>query len=359
MINRERIINTFCELAKIDSLSGQELDISKELIKRLSNIGIKAKLDTYGNVVSQTNSEKTLILSAHMDTVQPGTNVKPIVTSDRISSDGTTILGGDCKAGITAILEGLTSLKEDRADYTDVEIIFTREEEIGLHGAQNLDFHKLNSKEAIIFDGEGPVSQITVESPTAIEFDIEITGRAAHAGVEPEKGISAIRIAADLITRLPQGRIDSESTFNIGRIHGGSVRNTVPEKTILNGEFRSLNMETVDSINILLKDKIKEIQTLYPDALIKETILENFESYQITDDDPVLIKIQNALLKLGLEPEMKPSGGGTDGNIFRKNGVDSIVVGMATHNMHTLREYVTISDLVDAAHFCEAILKSK
>ena len=124
MINRERIINTFCELAKIDSLSGQELDISKELIKRLSNIGIKAKLDTYGNVVSQTNSEKTLILSAHMDTVQPGTNVKPIVTSDRISSDGTTILGGDCKAGITAILEGLTSLKEDRADYTDVEIIF-------------------------------------------------------------------------------------------------------------------------------------------------------------------------------------------------------------------------------------------
>ena len=94
-------------------------------------------------------------------------------------------------------------------------------------------------------------------------------------------------------------------------------------------------------------------------TIIQETILKNFESYQITDDDPVLIKIQNALLKLGLEPEMKPSGGGTDGNIFRKNGVDSIVVGMATHNMHTLREYVTISDLVDAAHFCEAILKSK
>lgn len=359
MINRERIINTFCELAKIDSLSGQELNISKELIKRLSKIGIKAKLDTYGNVVSQTHDQKTLILSAHMDTVQPGVNIKPVITSDRISSDGTTILGGDCKAGITAILEGLTSLKEDKVDYTDVEIIFTREEEIGLCGAQKLDFNKLNSKEAIIFDGEGPVSQITIQSPTAIEFDIEITGRAAHAGVEPEKGISAIRIAADLITRLPQGRLDSESTFNIGRMYGGSVRNTVPDKTILNGEFRSFNMETIDSVNILLTDKIKEIQTLYPDAFIKETILKNFESYQIDDNDPILLKIQNALLKLGLEPEMKPSGGGTDGNIFRKNGIDSIVVGMATHNMHTLREYVTISDLVDAAHFCETILKNK
>jgi len=359
VINRERIINTFCELAKIDSPSGQELKISKELIKRLSDIGIVAQLDTYGNVVTQTNKKNTLILSAHMDTVQPGNNIKPVVSSDRISSDGTTILGGDCKAGITAILEGLTSLKEDNSDYKDIEIIFTREEEIGLYGAQKIDFNKLNSKEAIVFDGEGPVSQITIESPTAIEFDIEITGKAAHAGVEPEKGISAIRIAADLITRLPQGRIDAESTFNIGRIYGGSVRNTVPEKAILNGEFRSLNMESIDSINTILMDKIKEIQTLYPDALIKENILKNFESYRINKNDPILIKIQNALLKLGLEPDMKPSGGGTDANIFRKNGIDSIVVGMATHNMHTLREYVTISDLVDAAHFCETILKNR
>tara|TARA_A100001037_G_scaffold306693_1_gene354170 strand:+ start:60875 stop:61954 length:1080 start_codon:yes stop_codon:yes gene_type:complete len=359
VINRERIINTFCELAKIDSISGEESNISKELIKRLSSIGINSELDSYGNVVSKSKEENTIILSAHMDTVQPGKNIKPVVASDIISSDGSTILGGDCKAGITAILEGLTSIREDKSDPIGVEIIFTKEEEVGLYGAQNLNFKELKSKEAIIFDGEGPVSRITSASPTAIEFDIEITGKAAHAGVEPEKGISAIRIAADLVTRLPQGRLDSESTFNIGRIYGGSVRNTVPETTILNGEFRSLNMETIDSINIILEEKLKEIQTLYPNALIKENIKENFESYQINNNESILLKVQNALSELGLEPDLKPSGGGTDGNVFRKNGITSIVVGMATHNMHTLREYVTISDLVDAAHFCETILKNK
>ena len=200
MINRERIIQTFCDLVQIDSPSGEEEEMAQEMIGRLEKLGLETKRDDYGNIVASDGREHPILLSAHLDTVEPGRGIKPSVKGDSIISDGSTILGGDCKAGISAILEALESVIEDGGDYHPVELAFTREEEIGLVGARNLDFSLLTAKEAIVFDGEGPVSQITSSSPTYIGFDIEITGRSAHAGVEPEKGLSAISIAADIIT---------------------------------------------------------------------------------------------------------------------------------------------------------------
>ena len=150
-----------------------------------------------------------------MDTVEPGRGIKPKIDGDRIVSGGTTILGGDAKAGVSVILEALESIREDDASHLPLEVVLTREEELALRGAKNLDMSMIRSKEAIVFDGEGPVSRITSASPTYIGFDIEITGRAAHAGVEPEKGISAIRIASELVNQLPNGRLDQETTFNV------------------------------------------------------------------------------------------------------------------------------------------------
>ena len=297
------------------------------------------------------------MLSAHLDTVEPGRGIKPSIDGDKIVSDGTTILGGDCKAGVSAILEALESVIEDGGDYRPVELAFTREEEIGLVGARNLDFNLINAKEAIVFDGEGPVSQITASSPTYIGLDIEITGRAAHAGVEPEKGLSAIRIAADIITRLPQGRLDENTTFNIGNIEGGTVRNAVPENTIIKGEFRSTSLESLDGLRVQIADVIKEVQDIYPEASLDDHLHTEFETYTLTDADPATLRTMKALANIGVTPTMKPSGGGTDGNVFRLNGISSVVVGMADHGMHTVREFVTIPDLVDAAHLCEALLR--
>ncbi|HIC49211.1 MAG TPA: M20/M25/M40 family metallo-hydrolase, partial [Dehalococcoidia bacterium] len=276
---------------------------------------------------------------------------------DRIVSDGTTILGGDCKAGVSVILEALESVSEDGEEYRPVELAFTREEEIGLVGARNLDFTLINAKEAIVFDGEGPVSQITASSPTYIGFDIEVTGRAAHAGVEPEKGLSAIQIAAHIISRLPQGRLDENTTFNVGNIEGGTVRNAVPENTTIKGEFRSTSLESLDGLRVQIAEVLKEVRDLYPDALVDDHLHTEFETYTLTDDDPATLRTKNALASIGLDPTMKPSGGGTDGNVFRLNGISSVVVGMADHGMHTVREFVTIPDLVDAAHLCEALLR--
>ena len=197
MINRDRLVKTFTDLVQIDSPSGEEEAMAVELTQRLEGFGLTVKRDAYGNVIANDGRPDPILLSAHMDTVEPGRGIKPSVDGDRIVSDGTTILGGDCKCGVSAILEALESVYEDGlTPHTGIEVAFTREEEIGLVGARNLDFSMLTAKEAIVFDGEGSAAQITSSSPTYIGFDVEITGRAAHAGVEPEKGLSAIRIAA-------------------------------------------------------------------------------------------------------------------------------------------------------------------
>lgn len=357
MINRERLVKTFCDLARIDSPSGEEEAIARELVRRLEALGLKVGRDAYGNVIASDGGRDPLLLSAHMDTVEPGRGVKPRVEGDRIVSDGTTILGGDCKAGVSAILEALESIQEDGVRHVGIEVAFTREEEIGLVGARNLDFSMLKAREAIVFDGEGPASQVTSASPTYIGFDIEVKGRAAHAGVEPEKGLSAIRIAAEIIARLPQGRLDPETTFNIGTIQGGTVRNAVPEQTLVRGEFRSRNMETLDSIRLQFLQVLADVRRMFPEAAIQDHLHTEFEAYTLTDQDPAARRVMAAMRGLGMQPVLKPSGGGTDGNVFRQRGISAVVVGMADHNMHTVREYVAIPDLVDAAHLCETLLR--
>ncbi len=357
MIRRDRIVETFCELVKIDSPSGEEEAVAQVLVAKLEGMGLSVVRDDYGNVVATDGGDDPIILSAHMDTVEPGRGVEPSVEGERIVSDGTTILGGDCKAGVAAILEALESIFEDDAPHGAIEVAFTREEEIGLVGARNLDFSLLSGVEAVVFDGEGPPSRITSSSPEYIGFDIEITGQAAHAGVEPEKGISSIRIAAEIITRLPQGRLDEETTFNVGTIEGGTVRNAVPENTTVRGEFRSRSIESLDGLRLQVDDAVNEVRALFPDAEIDCHLHTEFVRYELHDDEPALNRVRRALESLGLTPTMEPSGGGTDGNVFRLNDISAVVVGMADHGMHTKQEYVTIPDLVDAAHLCETLLR--
>jgi len=358
MINQDRLIKTFCDLVTIDSPSGKEYEISKELTARLTKLGFHVTVDSYGNLIASEGGEKTFMLSAHMDTVEPGTGIVPKVEleSDRIISTSETILGGDCKAGISAILEALESISEDSSKRIPVEVVFTKEEELGLQGAANLDFSKINSKEAIVFDGEGAPNEIITISPTYFSFDITIEGKAAHAGVDPENGISSIHIAAELISKLPQGRLDHETTFNVGTIKGGNVRNSVPKDTVINGEFRSPSIETLDGLKMQVLEAVNQIQTKYKEANVDNKIYTNFKSYKIENDNPLAIRIATAIKSVGLTPKTKYSGGGSDANIFREKGINSVVVGMADHNMHSLAEYVTISELVSAAKLCETLI---
>ncbi len=356
VIDQERLINTFCDLVRIDSPSGEEEAVAQELRKRLTTLGFEVKRDAHGNLIAVEEGENPLLLSGHMDTVEPGRGIKPRVDGDRIVSDGATILGGDCKAGIAAILEALESIHEDGANRIPVQLAFTRGEELGLVGARNLDFSLLSAREAVVFDGNGPSSKITTASPTYMSFEVRITGKAAHAGVEPEKGLSAIRIASEIITDLHQGRIDHETTFNTATISGGSVRNAVPETASFTGEFRSLNVETLDLVRLHLLNTLEEARRKYPDAVIKEDLNVEYEMYALPSDDAMIERVSRVLVPMGLHPQLEASGGGTDANILSQNGISCVVVGMSTQEMHTTREYVPIKDLMDTAMFCQALL---
>ncbi|MCH8808678.1 MAG: M20/M25/M40 family metallo-hydrolase, partial [Proteobacteria bacterium] len=272
MIDRDRLVNAFCGLVRIDSPSDEEEDMARHLTQRLEGLGFRVDRDAHGNVIASEDGENPLLLSAHMDTVEPGRGIKPQVNGDRIVSDGTTILGGDCKAGVASILEALEASAEDGTHRRPVQVVFTRGEEIGLVGANNLDYSMIKAKESVVFDGNGPVNTITGASPSYVSFDVTVKGRAAHAGVEPEKGLSAIRIVTEIIQELPQGRLDEETTFNVGMISGGSVRNAVPSDAAFGGEFRSRNIETLDSLRMQVVSTLEAARKKYSDATIQEDL---------------------------------------------------------------------------------------
>jgi tripeptide aminopeptidase len=358
MIEEDRIVTTFKDLVQIDSESGNEDAMAAEMTRRLEELGFEVKTDSYGNLIAGEEGDDPFMLSGHLDTVTPGNGIKPIIDGDRIRSDGSTIGGGDNKAGLAIILEALTSLKEDGTKRIPLEVVISREEEPGLIGAHALDFSMIRSKQSVVFDREGPVNRITLSSPTYIAFDFEVTGRAAHAGIEPENGISAIRIASELIAQLPQGRLDEETTFSVGTIEGGSTRNTVPESATVTGEFRTMNMETLDNLLLEIENVLTEIRGKYPEATITEDLVPKFKTFRITDEDPCTKRVVAALQALGLEPDFQLSGGGSDANVFWEQGISSVVCGMADYNMHTLREYVVIPELVQAAEFCSELIKA-
>ena len=188
MINEDRLVKTFCDLVQIDSPSDEEEEVAQDLSRRLEALGFEILRDAHGNLIAREDGENPLLLSAHMDTVEPGRGIKPTIEGDRIVSDGTTILGGDCKAGVAAILEGLESVVEEGLPRRTLQLAFTRGEEIGLVGARNMDFSMITADEAVVFDGNGPVNKLTGSSPTYVSFEVNITGPVGACGCRAGKG---------------------------------------------------------------------------------------------------------------------------------------------------------------------------
>ena len=189
MPDRKRLIETLIDLIRIDSPSGEEDAIDTEVSARLAALGLAVEHDAYGNIIARLDGDgEPVLLSAHLDTVEPGRGIQPQLDGDTLRSDGTTILGGDCKAGVAIVLEALASVVEKGDNRRAVEVAFSRHEEGGLVGVHHMDFGLLTAKHGIVFDGEGPPNRITVSAPSQNVVTAEIMGRAAHAGLEPEKG---------------------------------------------------------------------------------------------------------------------------------------------------------------------------
>ena len=367
MPDRQRLTQTLMELIRIDSPTGEEDAIDAHLSNLLANLGAVVRHDDYGNLVATlagsdgSASQPPVLLSAHMDTVEPGRGIKPILDPDgeTLRSDGTTILGGDCKAGLAIVMEGLTSAVEAGTPRRPVQVVFSRAEEGGLNGARNLDFSLVHAETGIVFDGEGPVSRICVGAPAQNIVQANITGVAAHAGLEPENGVSALLVAANILTRLPLGRIDEETTSNIGLLQGGLKRNIVPEHAYLDGELRSRNQAKLDNYTAEFERAFDQVASMYPLASIDLNIWSQYRAYSVPQDHPSLTLISRCVDASGLTPSTETTGGGSDANVFFEHGIAALPVGIGVRDFHTTRETANLSEIFDGARVCEALVAAE
>lgn len=360
MINKKRLIKTLIDLVKIDSPSGSEDKVAREMTKRLKNLGGEVEVDGFGNIIAKFSGVgEPLLLNAHLDTVEPGCGIKPKISSQRIETDGSTILGGDDKAGLAIILEAIIVLKEDNRPHFPLEVILTRGEEVGLLGALNLDYGKISAKQGISFDGHGPVSNITVAAPGYNRVDVTIIGRSAHAGVEPEKGISAIEIASKIISEFKLGRIDEETTANIGLIEGGSARNAVAERAHFKGEIRSRDLAKLEAHTKHFREVLAKFDAAFEEAVLEIDIAHEFNPYHFSEDHPMIQRILQICKNLKIKPSLEPTGGGADVNIFNAHGLEVVCVGTGGYELHTKREYLVIKEFIEAAKFAAELITAK
>ena len=364
MIDRERLVRTVTELISIDSTTGEEDAIDAHLSARLSDLGASVQHDAYGNLVATlpgnngSAGQSPVMLSAHMDTVEPGRGIQPSLDADgdTLRSDGTTILGGDCKAGLAIVMEGITAAMEGGGLWRPVQVVFSRAEEGGLNGARNLDFSLIKATNGMVFDGEGPVSRICVGAPAQNVVQCHITGVAAHAGLEPENGVSALLVAANILTRLPLGRIDHETTSNIGVLEGGLKRNIIPEQAYMDGELRSRDQSKLENYTVEFRRAFDQVAAMYPRAEISLDIRNQYQAYRVPESDPALVDIARAVTAAGLTPTMETTGGGSDANVFFEHGIVALPVGIGVRDFHTTRETASIREMFDAAVVCQKFI---
>ena len=357
MANRDRLVETLINLIKIDSPTGEEDEMDREVSMRLQQLGFTVRHDAYGNVIAKLDGAgEPVILSAHLDTVEPGRGIRPQLDGDVLRSDGTTILGGDCKAGVAIVLEALTAVVESGKSHLPVEVIFSRAEEGGLNGDRNLDFSLVSARRGVVFDGEGEVNRLTVAAPAQNVVKAEIVGRASHAGVEPEKGISALVIAGHVLTRLPLGRIDEETTANVGYLEGGLKRNIIPERAFLDGEIRSRDQAKLDQYTDKFREVFDEVSGMFPEARLELDVTNTYRAYRVDAEHPTVVMLANALSGIGLEPQMKGTGGGSDANVFFEHGIAALPVGIGVRSFHTREETAVIPEVLQGAEMCQRLL---
>jgi tripeptide aminopeptidase len=350
-INKARLLKTFTDLLRVNSPSFCENEIGDLLSGMLRERGCRVAIQKYGkffNIIAfkkgNTAGGRPLLLSGHMDTIEPTEGIRFSVRYGRVCSTGNTVLGADDKSALAQILEALAVLKEDDLEHGDIEIVFTSSEEKGLQGAKNLDFRRIRSRCGLVLDSSGRVGRLVVAAPTQITYAMLILGKAAHAGIEPEKGISAIRVAAEVISGVPDGRISPETTSNIGIIKGGTATNVVPKEVVIHGELRSHDDRALRHTKKEIFDTARKI-VKKNGAGIHISEHEEYQSYRIDAHDPFLEFIDGVAKSCRITSSQVITGGGSDANIFNKRGIKTINLSTGMQKVHSKEEYILLSDL--------------
>ncbi len=376
-LNLERMKAHFLEIVQIDSLSKKERAVAMVLQKQLEQIGAKVAFDDagealggeIGNMIARLpatdSGRRPFLLSAHMDTVVPGEGIHPVCEGDIIRSDGTTILGGDDKSGISIIFEVLRTLTEKKIPHGEIEIVLTVCEEYGLVGAKHLDISQLHSQYGIVLDCDHAHFLFT-RSPASDRMEFTVHGVEAHAGVCPEQGISAIQIAAEAISRMSLGRVDAETTANIGIINGGAAVNIVPKTVVVKAESRSHDQEKLAAQTQHMRTCFQEAVKKYSIELngervtprLEENIWRDYNPINLPQDSPVVEAVLQAAKRCGYSVKTHATGGGCDANILNEKGLSVPNLGTGMHQIHTVREWVSLSEMSQTAHVVFEVLKT-
>ena len=376
MLNRDRLADVFKTLVQIDSVSKKEGAISRVLREIFESLGgevyddgagPKVEGDT-GNLIARFKGSRAdavpLLLNAHMDTVQPGEGVNVLFSDGTFTSDGSTILGADDKSALAVIIEAIRTLQENGLPCGPLELVVTICEEVGLLGAKNLDYSMIKARYGYSLDATDTEGIVT-RAPAANHIEFKVHGRDAHAGASPEKGINAIHLASGAISETRLGRIDEETTANIGIIEGGKATNIVPSLVTMAGEVRShstkkLEQETQKIIQGFER-QISKYKEAFPsdDGLprLEVEVRQDFSILKIPDDHPVVALAKEAASVLGRKMEIKTSGGGSDSNIFSGHGIVTGILGTGMKDMHTVRESIRLDDMVKAVELLIEIIQ--
>ncbi|MDV2884104.1 hypothetical protein BTR22_13285 [Alkalihalophilus pseudofirmus] len=368
MINEKRLVDEFLELVQIDSETKFEAEIAPILTEKFTSLGVEVVEDdaadktdhSAGNLICTLPGTKdgvdAIYFTSHMDTVVPGKGVKPSIKDGYVITDGTTILGADDKAGIAAMLEGIRVLKEQNIEHGTIQFIITVGEESGLVGAKAMDPAHLKAKYGFALDSDGPVGNIIVAAPTQAKVKAVVHGKTAHAGVAPEKGISAITVAAKAISKMPLGRIDEETTANIGRFEGGSQTNIVCDHVAILAEARSLVNEKMEAQVAKMKEAFEQTaKEMGTKADVEIDVM--YPGFKLGDGDEVVEVAKRAMTAIGRTPELLQSGGGSDANIFAGHGVPTVNLAVGYEEIHTKNERMPIKELVKLSEAVVAVVK--
>jgi tripeptide aminopeptidase len=352
----ERMVKQFMEMVRIDSESGNEAQFIDYLLAEFKNLGADARKDTYGNLVAKfpaknSAAKKAILLSCHADTVMPGRGIKPKIEDGVIRSQGDTILGADDKAGIAEMLEALR-LAEVRPP---VEVAISRQEEVGLLGIKNLDFGMLSARRGFLLDND-TLDTIVIGGPSYFAIDVDIKGRSAHAGMEPEKGVNAILAAAKAIAALRLGRLDHETTANVGVFKGGMIRNGVPDAASFLAECRSLQHEKAQALALEMENIIRR-EVIAAGAQAEIKINNLCRAVQIPADAWTVITAQKALATVGIQAKTTFITGFTDASIYNNQGIEMAVVGIGARDEHSTTEHIHVADMEKAVAMLIEILR--
>lgn len=366
-VNTQRLLDQFVELVKISSPSRQEGAFAEYMRQKLADIGFTVETDSAGEAINGdsgniiatlpgTKSAAVLMFCCHMDTVHPCKDIQPIVEDDVIHTDGTTILSGDDKGGIAAILEAIRQVKEQEIAHGPIQVVLTIGEEIGMYGSKNLDYSKIKAKKAFILDADGPLGNIVVQGPAKNVIKATIHGKAAHAGMYPEQGINAIQVAARAIDNMKLLRIDADTTANLGTINGGTATNIVTDQVDIVAEARSLSNDKLAAQSQHMKACFEQAAHEFG-ATVDVKIERSYSAFHLAADDSVILQCIAAMQSLDLKPNLVSTGGGSDCNVFNAQGISAVDIAIGMTDVHTKEESIKISDLKTATRLIIEIIK--